>query len=324
MKSFYVVLSLFVVFISCKDTDQRDVSLLPESVGNINTLQIITPNSFWNGAVGEEIRKYFAAPVDGLPQEEPLYNMSQMPPETFSDFARKYRLFLQATIGDEEKFTIEKNPFATPQVGAFIESKSIEGLIQLIETNHKEILAAFHEAEIKEDQKRINISPLKLDSLKNHLGVSLRVPSAYHIAKATDSFYWLRKDLESGTTNIMVYEVPITMIGKDSSVVGDIIKIRDSVGSKLLPVEDEDLFVTEDAYAPFLNVTTIDGQPAYETKGTWEVKNAYMGGPFINYAVKDEKNNRYLILEGFTHAPSVSKRDLQFELEAILNSAKIE
>ena len=63
---------------------------------------------------------------------------------------------------------------------------------------------------------------------------------------------------------------------------------------------------------------------AYETKGTWEVKDDWMGGPFVNYAVRDEKNNRYLILEGFTYAPAVSKRDLQFELESILNSAKIE
>ena len=84
------------------------------------------------------------------------------------------------------------------------------------------------------------------------------------------------------------------------------------------------MFITEDAYAPYLFKTTIDGRPAYETKGTWEVKDALMGGPFINYAVKDEKNNRYLILEGFTYAPAVAKRDLQFELESILNTTKIE
>ena len=91
-----------------------------------------------------------------------------------------------------------------------------------------------------------------------------------------------------------------------------------------LPVEDDGRFITEEAYAPFLFTAEIDGKPAYETKGTWEVKNQYIAGPFLNYAVRDEANNRYLILEGFTYAPSVEKRDLQFELESILKSAKIE
>jgi hypothetical protein len=43
----------------------------------------------------------------------------------------------------------------------------------------------------------------------------------------------------------------------------------------------------------------------------------------LNYAVKDEKNNRYLIIEGFTFSPAERKRNLQFELESIIKSAKL-
>jgi hypothetical protein len=32
-----------------------------------------------------------------------------------------------------------------------------------------------------------------------------------------------------------------------------------------------------------------------------------MGGPFINYAIVDEKNNR-IVMEGFCYAPSKQKR----------------
>ncbi len=45
---------------------------------------------------------------------------------------------------------------------------------------------------------------------------------------------------------------------------------------------------------------------------------------FINYAIRDEENERYLIIEGFTYAPSMEKRNLQFELESIIKSASIE
>jgi len=48
-----------------------------------------------------------------------------------------------------------------------------------------------------------------------------------------------------------------------------------------------------------------------------------MAGPFLNYAVRDTINKRYLIIEGFTFAPAERKRNLQFELESIIQSVRI-
>ena len=53
------------------------------------------------------------------------------------------------------------------------------------------------------------------------------------------------------------------------------------------------------------------------------MKNDFMAGPFLNYTVIDKKNNRLIVFEGFTYAPSVSKRAFVFELEAIAKSMKI-
>lgn len=323
MKPLYIVLfSLFVVFTSCNSNGKRDKSLVPSSVGNINDLQVVIPNDLWNGIVGEAIRNNFAAPTDGLPQDEPLFSINQMQPETFSGFVRTNRIFLYVVLSEDNSVKIAKNEYAKPQTGAIIKATSEEELVKLIDENASQIIEALHQSEISERQRRTEISLLKTDSLKHVLGISLKIPSAYRLAKATDSFFWYRKDLKDGTTNILIYEVPLNFIKNDSSAIGDIIKIRDSIGSKLLPVEDDGMFITEGAYAPYLFKSTIDGKFAYETKGTWEVKDAFMGGPFLNYAVRDEKNNRYLILEGFTYAPAARKRDLQFELESILLSTK--
>lgn len=325
MRPLYIVLfSLFIAFTSCNEGGKRDKTLLPDSVGNINALQIVIPNDLWNGVVGEAIRDNFAAPTDGLPQDEPLFSMNQMPPDAFDGFARSNRLFLYVVLSDEDKVSIANNEYAKPQEGAIIKGTSEEKLVELINKNSAKIIETFKASEIKERQRRTAISLLKTDSLNKVMGVSLKIPSAYRLAKGSDNFFWFRKDLKDGTTNILVYEVPLSMIKNDTTAVADIIKIRDSIGSRLLPVEDDGQFITEDAYAPYLFKSSIDGKFAYETKGTWDVKGAWMGGPFINYAVRDEKNNRYLILEGFTYAPSVSKRNLQFELESILKTAKIE
>jgi len=54
----------------------------------------------------------------------------------------------------------------------------------------------------------------------------------------------------------------------------------------------------------------------------WEVKKDFMAGPFVNYKVKDEKNDRWIIVEGFAFAPSLNKRDYMFELNTIISSFK--
>ena len=168
------------------------------------------------------------------------------------------------------------------------------------------------------------ISPKKIDSLQERFGLSIKIPSAYRVASQSDDFYWHRKDLkDNGSTNILIYEAPLYSITNDSLVLEQIIKIRDSIGGGYLPVEDDSKFITEEAYSTSLYKSEIDGKFAYETKGIWEVEGAFMAGPFINFAIYDAKNNRYLILEGFTYAPQVSKRNLQFELESIIKSAKI-
>ena len=61
----------------------------------------------------------------------------------------------------------------------------------------------------------------------------------------------------------------------------------------------------------------------FETRGTWEVKGDFMGGPFLNYIVKDTINKRILFIDGFIFSPSQRKRDNIVEIEAIIKSLKV-
>jgi len=140
-----------------------------------------------------------------------------------------------------------------------------------------------------------------------------------------DDFLWIRKQFNNGASynSVLVYAVPYETIEKDNNIVNNITQMRDSIGKQFIHgVLPNTWMITEPAYAPYLFETTVAGRKTYLTKGTWDLKNDFMAGPFVNYAIKDEKNNRYLILEGFTFHPSKSKRDLVFELEAIIQSVK--
>lgn len=324
MKQTLLLFSLLLI-IGCGNKKSSNKKILSDSSGNINNLSVVIDNNLWEGNVGEAIREVLATPLDGLPQDEPLFNMSQIPPVVFSGFATHNRTVLKIEKGSEASIKIASDVFARPQKLILITGKTDEEIIQQIEENSQKIIAAFKSEEIKEKQRRISLSLHKNNSLKEKLGITINFPTAYRIAKEEDKFYWIRKDITTGTTNLMIYELPYNYIKKGDSLVNQIIKLRDSVGKAHIPGPIEGTYmITEEAYAPAVFETIIDNKPAIETKGLWDVKNAFMSGPFINYIIEDKINNRLLVIEGFAFAPSVEKRDYIFELEAIIRSLKID
>ena len=328
MKRSLILLASIFFLISCKNDEKsskKDDRILSDSSGNINQLTVVINNQLWEGEVGEAIRENLAAPVDGLPQEEPLFSLSQIPPETFTGFVRNSRIFLKIEERGNKGMQLFEDEFSRPQTGIVIQGQSNAEIIDVINKQADSIVKLLKKTELAEKQRRIRKSLKKDDGLEEKFGINLKLPSAYRYAKDEDQFSWIRKEIPKGSMEILVYEVPINKIENDSSVIANIIKMRDSIGEAQIPGRLEDSYmITEKAYAPYLFETVIDGKFAYETRGTWEVQNDFMAGPFVNYAVKDEKNDRFIILEGFVFSPSRSKRDNIFELDAILQSAKIE
>ncbi len=308
---------------ACNDGDAKRI--VPKSNGGaLNDISVVVDNLLWEDQVGEVIRDTLAAPVEGLSIDEAQFKMRQMPPSVFTGFATKGRTILKIEKGKSAATKIASNVFAKPQTVVVISGETNAEIIEQISANAPKIIDAFKKEELKEKQRRIKKSLFNDKPLQEKLGVSLRFPSAYRIAKDDDSFFWLRRDIETGTVDFMVYETPLSAIRKDDSTVVDIVRLRDSVGKIYIEGPTPDSYMaTEDKYTPFISKTIIDNKPAFETRGLWDVKNAFMSGPFINYAIEDKVNNRMLIVEGYVFAPSVAKRSYVFELEAIIKSLSI-
>ncbi|MEJ2112733.1 MAG: DUF4837 family protein [Flavobacteriaceae bacterium] len=321
------IILLFVCFtiFGCKNEKSANQRILSDSSGNINNLSVIIENDLWQGNVGEAIRNVLASPVDGLPQDEPLFSMSQLPPQVFTGFATHNRIVLKIEKGKASNFRIARNVFAKPQKVVVVSAESNQDIIDLINQNSKKIIKAFKDEEIKEKQRRISLSLFDDTPIQEELGLSLKFPTAYRIAKHDKKFFWIRKDITTGTTNLLLYEIPFNSIQRNDSLMSRIIKVRDSIGKIYIPGPTEGTYmITEQAYAPYQFETIIDNKPTIETKGNWEVHNAFMAGPFINYVIEDKPNNRLVVIEGFAFAPSVEKREYMFELEAIIRSIEIQ
>jgi hypothetical protein len=320
----FTVLTL-VLLMSCNDKKKSNQKFLPDASGAINSVSVVTENEIWDGRVGDAIRSVLAKPIYGLPQDEPTFTISQIPTSVFSGFVTKNRTVLKIEMNKEAGIQILEDVYAIPQKVIVVSGKSREAIIKVLEENESKIIETFRNEELAERQRQMSKSPHTFTIIKESLGLTVDFASIYRIAKKTDDFFWIRKDITTGTNNLMIYELPLDAIKRNDSVVNQIIKIRDSIGKVYIegPVEGS-YMVTEDAYAPFISETILDNKPAFETKGIWDVKNAFMGGPFINYAIEDKINKRWVVIEGFAFAPSVEKRNYMLELESIIKSVKID
>ena len=160
--------------------------------------------------------------------------------------------------------------------------------------------------------------------IRNKFKISLEVPNGYLYALQKSKFLWLKKEIISGNTSLLIYEVPINSIKNNANVITNIIRIRDSIGNLYISGTETDTpMITEEGYSPYLFKLKLNGKETYETKGTWELKNDFMSGPFVNYAIVDKEHDRILILEGFCYSPSKKERDLMHELESIIKSIVI-
>ncbi|OEK06075.1 DUF4837 domain-containing protein [Flavivirga aquatica] len=320
----FSVLSLMILT-ACGDKKKSNKTFLPDSSGTINNVSVVTENEFWNGRVGEAIRNVLAKPIYGLPQDEPTFTISQIPPAVFSDFVTKNRTVLKIEVNKEAGIKFLKDVYAKPQKVIVISGKTKEDIINVVTENESKIIEVFRNEELAERQRQMAKSPHSFKVIKETLGLTVDFASVYRMAKQTDNFLWIRKDITTGTSNLMIYELPINAIKRNDSVVNQIIKIRDSIGKVHIegPIEGS-YMITENAYTPFHGETVLDNKPTLETKGIWDVKNARMGGPFINYAIEDKINKRWIVIEGFAFAPSVEKRNYMLELESIIKSIKID
>ena len=326
MKNLFSVFIVAILLTSCVGTDKF---VLRNSLGKINKVMVVTNASDWNSDLGNTIRNSFGEIMVGLPQPEPILSVSQIAPNGFGSMMKVSRNILIIGEGKKEDFYIKKNVYAQPQTIIYVYGTDDASVIKVFNKHKKEIIAAFISSDILMTQnifKNNKLDESQFKTLKN-LGVTFIAPENFKTVDDTGEFLWLRQHLTSGiaktgSNNILVYSIPL----KDEAKVSEnIVAVRNSIGEKYIPGTDPETMhmITEEAYTPFTSETILDGKKTYETRGKWEVKNDFMAGPFVNYSVVDKKNNRIVVFEGFTYAPSVNKRAFLFELEAIAKSMKI-
>lgn len=290
-------------------------------------MAVVMDTELWKGKVGDKVREHFAAPVVGLPWEEPIFSIEHMPQRVFTGTIRNRRSILYIQKDTLNLAHIKTDMYATPQKVGVIKGRNEKEIIENLETKAGEMIIAFKRMELEVKQKRFLKSLNKEKVLQKKFGITLSIPSIYKVGKQDDNFIWIDRQIPKGTMNIIAYEMPGNHFQNDSTLVRDIVRMRDSIGKKYVPgpvVPGKITYMrTEPAFSPSIFPVKIAGKEAIEVKGIWDIQNYPMAGPFLMYVIPDKDNRRVLIVEGFVFAPATEKRDNMFELEAILKTVRL-
>ena len=315
MKKFILIAAL--LFISCND----GTKIVLASSGNLNEISIVVEDQLWEGSIGKALTNILSKPIYGLPQQEPLFKLRQIPPRVFSGFVTKSRTIIIIENNKENHPRLLLNKYASPQTVIVVSGMTSREIIEELKKHSKKIINNIKEAEIKEKQRRIRKSLSSSQVLDSIFKIKLNYPSIYRVAAVDRNFVWLRKDTKSGSVNLSVFQTPLKTNRLNTE---KIITIRDSVSKQKIPGPTKETYMsTETQYKPILVPTKIRKHKGLEVRGLWEVKKQFMGGPFINFSVVDSINNRILFFDGFVYSPGTEKASYIFEIEAIIKSLKI-
>jgi len=325
MKKLTALFVILVLLSSCNSSSEPPKKILKEANGRINSLLVVMKDIQWEGTLGDALREVVAEPVLGLPQPEAQFEVSQVSQDYFGRMFRATRNVISVEITDENSLKISKDVFASPQVILSITGTSEEEAVKIIKENKDKIVSAFKLSDISSVQKNILKSYYAVDKIKTfkEQNYSIKIPKKYNVVEDNGEFCWYRYRMGGDhTMELITYTYPLESPEDEA---GENISInRNVIGSKYIPGQIEGSYmITEEAYTPHTFKVNLNGYEAYETRGKWEVYNMYMAGPFLSYSILDKANNRMIVVEGFTFAPAINKRDYMFELEAILRTFKM-
>lgn len=332
-----------VVLFSCSGSDNPDY--FPKASGNPGDILLVMDSTQWKGPLGKEVRKVFAAPLPGVPQSEPVFNVVHVHPLRKSLLHQMRNIVYVFTLDQKtsgsimvrKKFTDQtiariksdtsfhlstrSNEFAKNQEVMYLFGNNEEQLTGYLRRQKQNIIDYFNK---KERERLVKSLPRSSNSPANFLSrewdCDLRVPQTYKLADRTNDFAWFRLIGANSDRDVWVTWKPYE--SEYSLLPDSLISWRDQMLKNNIfedPAKPASYLVTEleDAKVQARQVN-FNGHFAIELRGLWRTNERTMGGPFLSYALVDEKRGRLYYLEGFAYNPGRDKREMLRELEVIL------
>lgn len=307
---------------SCKGGDHK--ALLPNVSGKAGEVMVVIEKYYWDGELGEALRENLACDCDFLPQPEPLYNLAYVTPNGFTNMFQAHRNIIMVHISPdvtEPGIAFKNNKWARPQCIIIINADSPEQAVEVVNNDIEKIKARLEQAErdrVVANARLYEESDIRMQ-LAKVFGGSIVFPTGYQLKKVTSDFAWVGYENTYVYRDIFVYRYPVE--GDDELTAKKIIEHRNKALQENVPGMFEGSYMTTSTYAdPRVTYANYKGHAFAETRGFWEVKNDFMGGPFVSHSFYSLDGKEILVFEAWVYAPKYDKRQYMRQTEALLYS----
>lgn len=355
MNKFVLGLIAISTLISCNDEVRSNLVPKPNAFGTMNDVVIIADKNLMESIVGDTLSYFFESAYPIMPSPEPNFDIRSFSPEDLE--AKKLRKelrtfvivadvnnenspttqmlrqdigeerFLRAKSLDEFNSTVGMDKWAKGQLLIYLFGKGPNGICRSITENYPAVAARINRHD--EAQLKANIYAIKNNNavLNNEViekfGININVPPDYKRANTVDddNIIWLKREKDIAEQDIVIRKFKYTDQAQLS--LDSIIAMRDVYGQKYIHSSTEGSYMrTHKEVLPVYDYQAkVDGHYAIELRGTWEMTDDFMGGPFVTFAILNEEKGEIIFLDGFVYGPGTEKRNLVQQLVYIFKNA---
>ena len=326
MKKYILFISILFVVLSCKN-DSSEV-LLPKVSGKAGEVLIISPQKYWDNDVGKEIREILGSPQQGLPRDEPMFEVSHLTENKMGRLFKTFRSIVYIKIKHENKepeLLIQRNLWAKNQLILHIVAKDPATCVNFMKERQNQILWILLDAERRRlkdvYKKNRNVDLEKVFAKRD---IDMVVPIGYKLSIDTTDMIFIKKEYRDIIQGIAIY----FHSGADTSIfnVDSLISRRDKMFKEYPKWEVEEAYMRAEVkydYPVMYRMKLNDKYEAAELRGLWRTAGGLLrGGPFVSITVIDKPRNRTVTVDGFVFAPEFqqSKRNLIREVYAVIST----
>ncbi len=318
-----LVLLLFLGSQSCNYSK----SDLPHSLGKTLEILVVTNNKEqWNSRMGQGIKDCFGQIFEGLPQWEPMFDIFYLPQEAFGDIYKPNHLIFIADIDSDLKEPVvetRKNLWASPQRVVKISAPNVDSFLETFDGNKEGIVELFQQLERERILKFFKTAEAKKAKsiLQSAFKIDMTLPIGFVVSKQVGgNFIWVRKETQTNSQGLIIYTFDYS--STSAFELENIINRRNQLTKIHIPGPTDGSYmkIADEVIEVMSKETNFNEMYAIETRGLWDVREDFMGGPFMSYTFVDEKRNKVFTIDAYVYAPKEQKRIHMKEMEAILHS----
>ena len=348
----YLIPALLLLLITaCSEEGSQD-AYLPDATGQHGEILLIMDDVLWGGTVGQSVQERFTQVLKGpYLRPEPTFSFYRKTPEDVNHMDQMNRNILKFMIDSDSTYAetaiIEKeNYYAKNQLFLIVKDSDPNRLAAFAQNDLDGIVETYNDFELQQLIRFYEGDPNKRvkEMAEKKFGFSISVPERSVLKSEKENFALVKHDrsknvlandatkAQGGTfwiqQGFLFWSTPYIPDSAQMTV-ENVLKDRDSTLKYNVPGKTKGTYMgTEytEHYEPKGRVFDYHGYTAVEIQGLWIYEGDTFvggGGPFVQYSILNEAENKIVTVCGYIYAPYFDKREYIRELHAVLNTIEI-